>query len=352
MIILGIESSCDDTAAAVLNEGGGVLSSVVSSQVAFHAPYGGVVPEIAARHHLEAIEPIVHRALEEAGVSLEQIGGIAVTCGPGLVGSLLVGLSVARAIALVRKIPVVGVNHLEGHIMSGWLERPDLPYPALALVVSGGHTALWLASAPGEYRQIARTRDDAAGEAFDKVAKLLGLAYPGGPEIDRLAPQGNVYGSMFGEVRVKGDLAFSFSGYKTAARVHLEKTGLKPLVHPGAEPPQDMLDMIASFRYAVVRELMRRTRAALQMGKAASLVLAGGVAANRLLREEMEKLAQSMALPLSIPHFRYCADNAAMIALAGRRRLLEGADDLDSLDAHAALPLGGPEALRTSRRHL
>lgn len=352
MIILGIESSCDDTAAAVLDRGGGVLSSVVSSQVSFHAPYGGVVPEIAARHHLEFTEPIVHRALAEAGRGLEQIEGIAVTCGPGLVGSLLVGLSVARGLALSRNIPVVGVNHLEGHIMSGWLERPELPFPALALVVSGGHTALWLASAPGDYRQIARTRDDAAGEAFDKVAKLLGLAYPGGPVIDRLAPLGTVSGAMFGEVRIKGELAFSFSGYKTAARAHMEKTGLKPLRHPDEEPPPGMLDMIASFRYAVVRELMRRTRTALEREKPAALVLAGGVAANSLLREEMAALAACAGLPLSIPAFRFCADNAAMIALAGRRRLLAGKDDLDTLDAVAALPLGGPEALRTSRRHL
>ncbi len=351
MLFLGIESSCDDTCAAVLDDRGFVRSSVVSSQVRLHAPYGGVVPEIAARHHLEAIGPVVAQALSDAGTGLDGIGGIAVTRGPGLVGSLLVGLAYARGLALRRGLPVVGVNHLEGHIASGWLECPALPYPALALVVSGGHTALWRIAAPGDYVETARTRDDAAGEAFDKVAKMLGLPYPGGPVIDRLAEHGNPLAVAFGEVRTKGEPAFSFSGYKTAARVHAERSGLAPLAHPDDPPPPAMLDLVAAFRYAVVRELVRRTRQAIESERPRALVLAGGVAANRLLRTECTRLADAHGLALSIPPARYCADNAAMILKAGLPRLLAGEDDLEDLDAVAHLPLGGPEAERRSRRH-
>ncbi|MCU0224582.1 MAG: tRNA (adenosine(37)-N6)-threonylcarbamoyltransferase complex transferase subunit TsaD [Acidobacteria bacterium] len=351
MLFLGIESSCDDTCAAVLDDRGVVRSSVVSSQVRLHAPYGGVVPEIAARHHLEAIGPVVAQALADAGAGLDAIGGIAVTRGPGLIGSLLVGLSYARGLALRRGLPVVGVNHLEGHIASGWLECPALPYPALALVVSGGHTALWRVAAPGSYVEAARTRDDAAGEAFDKVAKMLGLAYPGGPVIDRLAERGNPLAVAFGEVRTKGEAAFSFSGYKTAARVHAERLGIRPLDHPDDPPCSDLLDLVAAFRYAVVRELVRRTRQAIESERPRALVLAGGVAANRLLRAEITRLADERGLALSIPPPRYCADNAAMILKAGLPRLLDGADELETLDATAYLPLGGPESAHRSRRH-
>jgi N6-L-threonylcarbamoyladenine synthase len=337
--------------AAVLDDRGLVRSSVVSSQVRLHAPYGGVVPEIAARHHLEAIGPVVERALADAGTSLTGIAGIAVTRGPGLIGSLLVGLAYARGLALRRGLPVVGVNHLEGHIASGWLECPALPYPALALVVSGGHTALWRIAGPGLYVETARTRDDAAGEAFDKVAKLLGLAYPGGPVIDRLAERGNPLAVAFGEVRTKGEAAFSFSGYKTAARVHAERSGIQPLAHPDDPPCPAMLDLVAAFRYAVVRELVRRTRQAIEAERPRALVLAGGVAANRLLRAEFTRLADAHGLSLSMPPPRYCADNAAMIAKAAIPRLLAGEDQLEGLDATAHLPLGGPEAARRSRRH-
>ena len=351
MLVLGIESSCDDTCAAVLDDRGFVRSSVVSSQVRLHAPYGGVVPEIAARHHLEAIGPVVAQALADAGTGLDGIAAIAVTRGPGLVGSLLVGLAYARGLAMRRGLPVVGVNHLEGHIASGWLECPALPHPALALVVSGGHTALWRIAAPGRYVETARTRDDAAGEAFDKVAKLLGLAYPGGPVIDRLAERGNPLAVAFGEVRTKGEMAFSFSGYKTAARVHAERSGIRPLAHPDDPPCPEMLDLVAAFRYAVVRELVRRTRQAIETERPRALVLAGGVAANRLLRAEFTRLADAHGLALSIPPPRYCADNAAMIAKAALPRLLAGEDELDGLDATAHLPLGGPEAARRSKRH-
>ncbi len=342
MIVLGIESSCDETAAAVLDERGRVLSSVVASQVEVHAPYGGVVPEIAARHHVEAIDPVIRRALGEAGVTLDEVGGIAVTRGPGLIGSLLVGVSAAKALAWARGLPVIGVNHLEGHVVSGWLETPDLPYPALALVVSGGHTTLWRVPEPGVYLEVARTRDDAAGEAFDKVAKMLGLPYPGGPAIDRVAEGGDPHRYPFGEVRVKGAPAFSFSGYKTRVRDWMAREGIEPLAHPEDEPTREIRDLVASFRHAVVRELLRRVRAAIEAERPRSLVIAGGVAANRLLRAEATRLADEAGLALAIPPLRWCGDNAAMIALAGLPRLLAGEDDLDELDAVASLPLGTP----------
>ncbi len=352
MRILALETSCDETAAAVLDGPRRVLSSVVSSQVRLHAPYGGVVPEIAARHHLEAIDPVVRQALERAGLALDDIEGLAVTRGPGLIGCLLVGVAVARAMALVRGIPVVGVNHLAGHVASGWLETPDLPYPALALVVSGGHTALWRVAGPGRFTLAARTRDDAAGEAFDKVAKMLGLPYPGGPAVDRLAGEGDPHAVPFGEVKTKGSLDFSFSGYKTAVRVHLAETGLQPLAAPDETPPRAMVDLVASFRHAVVRELIRRTRQLIEDERPRALVVAGGVAANSLLRAEARRLADETGLALSIPPLKYCGDNAAMIGLAGLPALVAGENHLDDLDGAASLPLGGPEAARTSHRHL
>ncbi|GAB4222112.1 MAG: tRNA (adenosine(37)-N6)-threonylcarbamoyltransferase complex transferase subunit TsaD [Acidobacteriota bacterium] len=350
-LVLGIETSCDETAAAVIDRDGAVLSSVVSSQVATHAPFGGVVPEIAARKHLEALAPVLDQALDEAGIELGDVSGIAVTRGPGLIGCLLVGVAAARTLAVARGLPVVGVNHLEGHVVSGWLEAPDLPHPALALVVSGGHTALWRVPEPGRYVQVARTRDDAAGEAFDKVAKLLGLPYPGGPAIDRIAEQGDPAAFPFGEVRIKGPPAFSFSGYKTAVRDLMRRHAIAPLAHPDDEPPRPIVDLVASFRHAVVRELLRRVRREIERDRPRSLVLAGGVAANRLLRAEFLRLADEHGLAVAVPRPAYCTDNAAMIARAGLPRLLAGGNDLDDIEAEAALPLGGPEARRTSRRH-
>lgn len=352
MYVLGIESSCDETAAAILDDRGRVLSSVIASQVDVHRPYGGVVPEIAARGHLEAIDGVIETACARAGITLRDVGGIAVTRGPGLVGCLLVGLSTARALGLGLGVPVVGVNHLEGHVVSGWLERPRLPYPALALVVSGGHTALWAVPEPGVYVQRARTRDDAAGEAFDKVAKMLGLAYPGGPVIDSLAEGGDPRAFSFGEVRLKGQAGFSFSGYKTAVRTIMREHPLEALPFPEAPVPRVLVDLLASFRYSVVRELLRRTSEVIEAERPRALIVAGGVAANRLLRAEATRLADQHGLALSIPALRYCGDNAAMIALAGLPRLLEGGNDRDDLDANAALVLGGPEAERRSRRHL
>lgn len=350
MRILAIESSCDETAAAVLR-GGRLIASTVSSQIRLHAPYGGVVPEIAARSHLEAIDPVIRQTLEEAGTSLSALDGLAVTRGPGLIGCLLVGVAAARALSLSLGIPVVGVNHLAGHIASGWLERPDLPYPALALVVSGGHTALWRVAGPRSFTQIAKTRDDAAGEAFDKVAKLLGLPYPGGPVIDQLAEQGDPRAFAFGEVKTKGSLDFSFSGYKTAVRQHLRENGLSPLAHPGDAPGPGLLDLIASFRHAVVRELLRRTRQVIEVERPRSLALAGGVAANSLLRLTTTRLADELGLALSIPSPRFCGDNAAMIGLAALPALASGENHLEALDAAAHLPLGGAETARSTLRH-
>src|SRR5499433_3565901 len=277
MIVLGIESSCDETAAAVLADGRRILSSVVASQDAIHAPYGGVVPELASRRHLEVIVPVVEKALADARVRADEVDGIAVTQGPGLVGSLLVGCSVAKSLAYVHKRPLVPVNHLEGHIYAAFLTDDPPEHPFLALVVSGGHTALYHARAPLEYALVGQTRDDAAGEAFDKVAKLLGLGFPGGPLIQRTAEQGDPRAIAFPPARMSdGARDFSFSGIKTAVSLYVKRHG--PL------SSQAVADVAASFQAAAVRMLVRRTiRAALHLG-AKRLVLTGGVAANGPLR--------------------------------------------------------------------
>jgi N6-L-threonylcarbamoyladenine synthase len=338
--VLGIESSCDETAAAVLVDGEDLRSSVVSSQVELHAPYGGVVPELAARNHLEAIVPVVQEALSRAGMEPDELEGVAVTHGPGLVGCLLVGVTFARAFARGLELPVAGVNHLEGHVEAAFLERPDLPLPALALVVSGGHTGLWHVPERGTFHRLARTRDDAAGEAFDKVAKLLGLGYPGGPVIDRLAEAGDPRAVTFRRVRMKdGSLDFSYSGLKTAVRHHMEREGIEPLPSPDADPPRAVLDLVASFREAAVRHLLERTEAVGRELPARSLIVAGGVAANSLLRERAADLAASRGWSLHLPSLHLCVDNAAMIAAVGHRLLSAGRNDMGTLDAHPNLRL-------------
>jgi len=317
MLILGIETSCDETAAAVLEDGAKLRSSIVASQAALHADYGGVVPELASRRHLEAILPIVTKALQEAGVGLQDLDGIAVTQGPGLVGSLLVGLSVAKALAYVHHLPLVGINHLEGHIFAGFLQEPRPSYPFLALLVSGGHTALYHCPAPLGYRLLGATRDDAAGEAFDKVAKLLGLGYPGGPIIERVARDGDPRAIPFPVAQFSdGAPDFSFSGLKTAVSLFVRKHG--PLT------PRLIADVCASFQATVVKMLVRRTgRAALREGTRRILV-SGGVAANRLLREALQAEAEERGFELFTPPPALCTDNAAMIAAAGYARLLAG----------------------------
>jgi N6-L-threonylcarbamoyladenine synthase len=317
MIVLGIESSCDETAAAVLADGRRVLSDVVASQDALHAPYGGVVPELASRRHLETIGPVIRRALDQAGVKLSDLDGIAVTQGPGLVGSLLIGCSVAKALAWVHRTPLVGVNHLEGHIYAAFLADGPPAYPFLALVVSGGHTALYLAREPLRYALVGQTRDDAAGEAFDKVAKLLGLAFPGGPAIQREAERGDPRAIAFPLAQMTdGARDFSFSGIKTSVSLYVKRQA--PL------SAARVADVAASFQAAVVKMLVRKTiRAALHLG-VKRVVLTGGVAANGPLRRALGAEAEEHGIALHIPPARLCTDNAAMITAAGTARLLAG----------------------------
>ena len=334
MVVLGIESSCDETAAAVLADGRRVLSSVVASQDAIHAPYGGVVPELASRRHLEVIVPVVEKALADAGVRLRELDGVAVTQGPGLVGSLLVGCAVAKSLAYVHRVPLVAVNHLEGHIYATFLTGDPPEHPFLALVVSGGHTALYQARAPLEYSLVGQTRDDAAGEAFDKVAKLLGLGFPGGPVIERVAASGDPKAIMFPLAQMSdGAPDFSFSGVKTSVSLYVKQHA--PLARP------EIADVAASFQATVVKMLVRKTvKAALHHG-IKRIVLTGGVAANSRLREALEASAIEHGLHLHIPPRHLCTDNAAMITAAGTARLAAGERAPLSLNAAPNLALAG-----------
>jgi N6-L-threonylcarbamoyladenine synthase len=342
--ILGIESSCDETAAAVVEAGRGgkgaaVLSSVVASQMSTHGKYGGVVPELASREHLRAIVPVVREALERAGMRLEELAAIAATAGPGLVGSLLVGLTYAKSLSFATGIPLIAVNHIEGHIHAVLLENPDVEFPALALIASGGHTHLFEVREGLRYRLLGKTRDDAAGEAFDKVGKLLGFGYPGGPVIDRLAPYGNAHAVPFTFAKMKGNaLDFSFSGLKTAvlrwveahamqeeiaARAALRREKVAPAVEEWlAVTPKRTLDLVASFQQAVITELLTRAAAAAQEIDARSVIIAGGVACNSGLRAA----ARSIRLPYRVcfPTPALSTDNAAMIASAAFRKLERG----------------------------
>jgi N6-L-threonylcarbamoyladenine synthase len=332
-LVLGIESSCDETAAAVLEDGRRLRSSVVASQVEVHAPYGGIVPELASRRHLEVITPVVDRALRDAGVGLDDLAGLAVTVGPGLVGSLLVGVSAAKAIAYTRKLPCVGVNHLEGHIAAAGLEHADLAPPFVALVVSGGHTHLYHVPAPCEYRLLGRTRDDAAGEAFDKVAKLLGLGFPGGPAIERAAREGDPAAIAFPRASLDDrSLDFSFSGLKTAVVHHRRGLG-------GALAPGQVADVCASFQQAVVDVLTARLMRAAREAGVEQVVVAGGVACNGALRAALASEAEAEGLCLRIPSPALCTDNAAMIAAAGSVRLARGERAALDLNAAPSLPL-------------
>jgi N6-L-threonylcarbamoyladenine synthase len=310
MKILGIETSCDETAAAVVQDGQLILSSVIASQVDIHSRYGGIVPEVASRQHLLTVIPIIQQALDQAHASWKDIDAIAVTNGPGLAGSLLVGVNIAKAIAIAQGLKLIGVNHLEGHIYANWLDSSIPQFPALCLIVSGGHTDLFLMRRHGEYEPVGRTRDDAAGEAFDKVSRILNLGYPGGPAIEKAAEKGDSSRCRLPRAWIKDSDDFSFSGLKTAVL----------RVAEGQSTPS-YFDIAASFQEAVADVLVTKNMAAAKRLGALNIILCGGVAANRLLRLMMEKRSP---IPVLTPRPILCTDNAAMIASCGYFHLLSG----------------------------
>ncbi len=324
-LVLGIETSCDETAAALVMGGNDVISSVVSSQIEIHADFGGVVPEIASRAHLDALNPVVARAIVEAGVDDERIDAVACTIGPGLIGALLVGVSAAKSLALAWDVPFIGVNHLEAHLYAAFLEDPSLEFPLVVLLVSGGHTMLVEMRGHGQYRLLGQTIDDAAGEAFDKVARFLGLGYPGGPAVDVTALNGDPDAIRFPRAlsEDRDNLDFSFSGLKTAVMNYVRK-------HPDVASA----DVAASFQMAVVDVLVKKARRAAEIIGAKGIVLGGGVAANSLLREEMLGACASAGVRGFLPSRAMCTDNAAMIAAAGWYRL--ASDGPTALDVGAS----------------
>ena len=349
MRILGIETSCDETSAAVVEETGAeampwaVRSNVIASQIAIHREWGGVVPELASRQHIRDICGVVDRALTEAATTWRDLGAIAVTQGPGLVGSLLVGVSFAKAAASAAGLPLVAVHHLAGHIESLVLQNGELPLPSVVLVVSGGHTSLYLVERPGSYQLLSRTRDDAAGEAYDKVAKLLGLGYPGGPVIDRLAKTGDDRAVALPTTRLthadrnapelKGDLDFSFSGLKTAVLRYVR-------AHDGPLSEREIADVAASFQRVVVASLIEKLFDAARRHGARGVGIAGGVSANSRLRAELQERGARREMPTFLPSLQLSTDNAAMIAAAGLRKFRAGVTSPLDLNADAALPLG------------
>ncbi len=326
-LILGIETSCDETAAAVVANGHDVLSNVVSSQIDIHARYGGVVPEVASRAHVEMMTPVIAQAMVEAGVDKDDIDAIACTVGPGLIGSLLIGVSSAKALSLVWDKPFVAVNHLEAHLYSSFLEEPDLELPVVVLLVSGGHTMLILMEGHGQYRLLGETLDDAAGEAYDKVARYLGLGYPGGPIIDKMAMDGDPHAVKFPRAMVNDGYDFSFSGLKTSVVNYVRKN-----------PDVADVDIAASFQEAVVDVLLTKARRAVKEFGATGLCLAGGVAANSSLRERTLDLAIEDGIKGFVPSRSMCTDNAAMIAAAGWWRFHS--------DGPASLDHGADSSLR------
>jgi N6-L-threonylcarbamoyladenine synthase len=341
MLILGIDTSCDDTSAAVLRDGREILSNVVSSQTAIHAKYGGIVPELASRRHIEMIWPVVDEALVQSGAALEDLHAIAVCGGPGLIGSLLVGCGFAKAVAYAKNIPLVAVNHLEGHILSTFLEDSRPEFPFLSLVVSGGHTSIYLVEGFGRYTELGRTRDDAAGEAFDKVSKLLGLGYPGGPVIDRLAAEGDPKAFAFPRAYVPESYDFSFSGMKTAVRNMVQKAaaGEAETVEQQAEITQFTKDVAASFQASMIDVLVRKMEWAIAGKGIRRITVSGGVAANSGLRRKMADMAAQRDVELYLPSRELCTDNAAMIAIAGYHRFMAGEISGMELNPKAYLPL-------------
>lgn len=344
-MILAFESSCDETAVAVIAPPKSLKASLVASQHAIHAPFGGVVPELAARRHMEVIVPLYQDALSEAGVTLDDITVIAATSQPGLIGALLVGLSFAKSLAMGRNLPFIGVNHIEGHLNAIHLERDDVPYPHLGVVVSGGHTEFYIVKAFGSYQLISATRDDAAGEAFDKVAKLLDLGYPGGPIVDRMAPQGNPKTFRFALPKMSDDKRFgigpydvSFSGLKTAVALQVKQweTSGQRITE------QLQLDLIASFQFTAVRILMRAISKIVEEYQLPAVVLSGGVAANRGLRAALQDWGSKSGVTAFFPSMGLCVDNAAMIGYVGGQYFQRGITSSWGLNATATGHVGIP----------
>ncbi len=332
--ILGIESSCDETAAAVIKNGREVCSNIISSQIDLHTLYGGVVPEIASRKHMEKINQVIEEALKAANVTLDQMDAVAVTYGPGLVGSLLVGVSAAKAIAYAKKLPLVGVHHIEGHVAANFIEHPDLEPPFICLIVSGGHTHLVVVKDYGEFEILGRTRDDAAGEAFDKVARSIGLGYPGGPKIDKKAKEGNPNAIRFPKAKVDGaPFDFSFSGIKSAVLNYLNHAKMR-----GEEV--NAADLAASFQKAVVDVLVEHAILAAKEYGFDKMAIAGGVASNSALRAAMTEACMREKIQLYYPSPIYCTDNAAMIGVAGYYEFIKGTRHGWDLNAVPGLKLG------------
>ncbi len=340
MLILGIDTSCDDTSAAVVRNGREIVSNIVSSQTEIHQKYGGIVPELASRRHSEMIWPVVQEAFSAAGIGLDDLTAIAVCHGPGLIGSLLIGCGFAKAVSFACEVPLVAVNHLEGHIFAAFLEERAPDFPFLALIVSGGHTSLYRVESFGVYFELGRTRDDAAGEAYDKVSKLLGKSYPGGPVIDRLAREGNPKAFDFPRAYLPDSFDFSFSGVKTAVRNRIHRTKQK---EQGELSETFVRDIAASFQAAVVDVLVRKVEWAIEQKHIPRVVLSGGVAANSALRFRMQQMTSERDVALYMPSIRLCADNAAMIAAAGYHHYLAGERAPLTLNAKACMPLGKAE---------
>lgn len=333
-LILAIESSCDETAASVVKNGRTVLSNVISSQIELHKLYGGVVPEIASRKHIEKINQVIEEALSEAGVTLDDLDAIGVTYGPGLVGALLVGVAEAKAIAYAKKLPLVGVHHIEGHVSANYIEHPDLEPPFLCLIVSGGHTHLVIVKDYGEFEILGRTRDDAAGEAFDKVARAIGLGYPGGPKIDKLSKEGDPHAITFPKAKIDGaPYDFSFSGVKSAVLNYINQNKMQGKEIKAA-------DLAASFQQSVVEVLVEHTMLAAKDYHMDKVAIAGGVASNGTLRQAMKEACEKNGLKFYHPSPIFCTDNAAMIGVAAYYEYKKGTRHGWDLNAVPNLKLG------------